>query len=185
MMSVNKLNTSNSNVLNTSPSKVSGSSKSPTKSPSKILKPGKKPVAEVESPLQKNPHSNTMRQVHVNLKPKKMERLSDDEKVANLVMDEKRDEGLLKPIRTSSYDKEKGSSAASSNDSVLSETIAINYEEITQGYDLKGEDRVNELIAFSEEVSTRIGETIRKCERIEEQAHYMLGSGKIMDRRDY
>ena len=188
MMSVNKLNTSNSNVLNTSPSKVSGSSKSPTKSPSKILKPGKKPVAEVESPLQKNPHSNTMRQVHVNLKPKPMQK--PDEDVTNIVS-KKRKDVILKPLvpqRSASQDKDKPCSAASScHDTDASETKSITYEDITDGFDLYGNDRVNELLAFSEQVSSRISKTMQKCDYVAEQAHHLLGanSNKFVNSIDF
>ena len=66
-------------VLSSSPEKKMthrSSSQSNSKSPKKSLRPpSEKPNVEVslESPLIRNKNSNTMRQVHVNIKPKQTE----------------------------------------------------------------------------------------------------------------
>ena len=95
-----------------------------------------------------------MRQVHVALKPKPTRLETDDsENQAPL----RKEITLQEPIKATFFDKHyrKNSSAASSNDA--SETKSLSYEDITCGYDLQGDNRVSELIAFSEDVSQKIG----------------------------
>ena len=74
MMSVNN-SAANMQVLSSSPDnrETDRTNQSNSKSPRKQLKMvNNKPTVEVnaDSPLQRNKHSNTMRQVHVSLKPK-------------------------------------------------------------------------------------------------------------------
>ena len=153
----------------------SASHQSTSRSPKKSLKvPAQKPKEEVEidSPLQKNKHSNTMRQVHVNLKPKPT--VLQDAPATNFMKRKERSNMDLPEHKKPSSRHSNASTGAASDEKFISTDA-----EITRCWNLKGPNRVNELLDFSEEVSYRIERTIDKIDSIDERAQILLGSAKI------
>ena len=153
----------------------STSHQSTSRSPKKSLKvPAQKPKeqVEIESPLQKNKHSNTMRQVHVNLKPKPT--VLQAPPATNFVKRKERSNMDLPEHKKPSSRHSNASTGAASDEKFISTDA-----EITRCWNLKGPNRVNELLDFSEEVSYRIERTIDKIDSIDERAQILLGSAKI------
>ena len=117
-----------------------------------------------------------MRQVHVNLKPKPTHSKENEEP-----MQMKKLMGSHRPVP---YEIEAIKSAMSSSASTRGDTKQSTTEEITFGYDLHGRNRVNELIALSQEISHKIKGTIDKCERVDERAHMLLGSEMVQSYKE-
>ena len=175
MMNVNAITPA---IQNQSPEKTtfrSTSHQSPSPSPKKTLKvPAQKPKqqVEIESPLQKNKHSNTMRQVHVSLKPKQTVLEADP---ATNFMKRKERSNMDVP----EYEKPLSRQSNASTGAASEEKFISTDAQITRCWNLKGPNRVNELIDFSEEVSSRIERTIDKIESIDQRATILLGSAKM------
>ena len=175
-VNTNKLNVQIMNAASPELKKTNRStSQSNSKSPSKRLRPPvEKETVDAESPVQRNKHSNTMRQVHVNIKPKAVKL-----KPVNAIFHEKQQDQNLNFIKPTADENKKNSarySTASSGAASAENNFISTDAEITKGWDLKGNNRVNELLQFSQEVSEKIDHTIMKIDNLGSRAKLMANS---------
>ena len=77
------------------------------------------------------------------------------------------------------YEKPLSRQSNASTGAASEEKFISTDAQITRCWNLKGPNRVNELIDFSEEVSYRIEQTIDKIESIDQRATILLGSAKM------
>ena len=76
--------------------------------------------------------------------------------------------------------KNSGRCSTASSGAASEEKIVSTDAEITKGWNLRGKNRIDAVLAFSEDVSYRIEETLEKCDRIDERAQFLLGPNRLV-----